>query len=107
MPQTSSRAPMTCTTKISASARISDASLAGTSQAYPGRGTSSRSGVNPGAHPREREHGLRRVGALVALAAARAHERLLEVFDRQHAEAARHAGAQRDLLDAARGLVAD
>ena len=42
-----------------------------------------------GAQPHEGEHGLGGVGALVALVAARARERLVHVLDRQQAEAAR------------------
>ena len=53
------------------------------------------------------QHGLGGVRALVALAAAGAGERLLHVLDGQHAERARHAGAQLDVLDPARGLGAD
>src|SRR4051794_33512883 len=56
---------------------------------------------------RHAQHGLGGVAALVALAAARARERLVHVLDGQHAERARHAGAQLDVLDAARGLGAD
>ena len=57
--------------------------------------------------PRERDDGLGRVRALVALAAAGAGQRLIHVLDRQHAERARHAGAQLDVLDPAGGLGAD
>ena len=59
------------------------------------------------AQPRERDDGLGGVPARVALVAAGARERLLHRVDRQHAERARHAGAQLDVLDAARGLGAD
>ena len=55
-------------------------------------------------HP---QHDLGRVVAGVALVAARARQRLLHGLDGQHAERARHAGAQLDVLDPARGLVAD
>ncbi len=60
-----------------------------------------------GLQPRQRDHGLGGVGALVALAAAGAGERLVHVLDRQHAERARDAGAQLHVHDPARGLGAD
>ncbi len=59
------------------------------------------------AQAREREHGVRRLGAVVALAPTGALERLVQRIDRQHAKRARDAGAQLDVLDAARALGAD
>ena len=59
------------------------------------------------AHRGQRQHGLRGVLALVALAAARPRERLLHGLDREHAERARHAGRELDVLDPARRLGAD
>ena len=50
----------------------------------------------------QRQDGLGGVAARVALAAAGARQRLVEVVDRQHAERARHAGRQLHVLDAAR-----
>ena len=55
-------------------------------------------------HPQD---DLGRVVARVAVVAARARQRLLHVLDGQDAERARHAGAQLDVLDPARRLVAD
>ena len=55
----------------------------------------------------EREHGLRGVLALVALAAAGARQRLLHVLDREHAERARDAGRELHVPDPARRLGAD
>src|SRR4051812_14155530 len=49
---------------------------------------------------------MRGVGTLVALLAD-ARERLLVVLDGEHPEPARHTGLELDVLDAARGLVAD
>ena len=73
----------------------------------PSLPTAGRRSAQFGAHPQQRQHGLGGMRALVALAAAGAGHRLLHVLHGHHAEAARHAGAQRDVLDAAGGLGAD
>src|SRR3954471_5309300 len=59
------------------------------------------------AHGDEGEHRVRRMTSAVALAAARPGQGLLHRVDGQHPERARDARAQLDVLDAARGLLAD
>src|SRR3954453_652191 len=76
-------------------------------RAYSAQGGARRSGRKVASQERHphRDHG--RPAALVALAAARAGERLVHVLGRDHPEGAGHPGIERDPLGPRRDLVAD
>src|SRR3954447_8657979 len=76
-------------------------------RAYSAQGGARRSGRKVGSQERHphRDHG--RPAALVALAAARAGERLVHVLGRDHPEGAGHPGIELDPLGSGRDLVAD